>query len=276
MSRVIPVAVALIATFTTGLLAQEAPRQGQQPLTFDAVSIKRNVSADTFGGLQMLPDGTFRLMNSPLRSLVSAAYPGMSDYVGAPAWLNSELYDVVAKSALTKAAPEDRRAMMRALLAERFGFAAHVEKRDSPTFNLVLARSDGRLGPGMARTQADCATEGGRKAAAALSPPAGSLVPVCSSRMMHDGFEGDVTMEGLASVLRPFAGRHVFDNTGLTGHYRVKLAATLFAPELNATGIDSPTTIFTALQEQLGLRLQPSRAPLDVLVIERMERPREN
>jgi uncharacterized protein (TIGR03435 family) len=224
----------------------------------------------------MLPDGTFRLMNSPLRSLVSAAYPGIADYVDPPEWLNSERYDVIAKSALTEAAPEDRSAMMRALLADRFGFVAHVEKRDSPTFNLVLARSDGRLGPGITRTQADCATEGGRKAAAALSPPAGSLVPVCSWRMMDGGFEGDVTLADLASILRTFADRHVFDNTGLSGHHRVKLAANLFAPELSATGIDSPTTIFTALQEQLGLKLEPSRAPLDVLVIDRMERPREN
>jgi len=268
---------------TAGLMvhAQSQPSSQSQtstpPLAFDVVSIKVRVDEANSGSVGQLPDGTFRLVNSGLSTLVSDAYPGMAEIIGLPEWAHAR-YDVIAKTTVTAPTADQRREMMRTLLAERLKFAAHVEKRDQPTFDLVLARSDGRLGASIQRTAADCDTPSGRRAAAALPLPSGSEVPACGSRMTDKGVEGDMTMAGLASTIKMYAGRHVMDKTGLTGRYRVKLEVSLFSigADPNAAGIDAPVTIFTALTDQLGLKLQPSRAPLDVLVIDRMERPREN
>ena len=90
-----------------------------------------------------------------------------------------------------------------------------------------------------------------------------------------DGIEGDITMASLARMLGGYAERHVVDKTELPGSYRIKLSASLVAPQLSSTDIDGPPLVFTALFE-LGLKLQSSRALLDVLVIDRMERPSEN
>jgi uncharacterized protein (TIGR03435 family) len=213
-----------------------------------------------------------------------------------PAWATSEQYDVNATALLKNPTIEDRQAMMRALLAERFKFAAHLETQEQPSFDLVLARKDGRLGPGLKPSEVDCvaraaaqraAADAARAAGAAppppptFSPPApGSVVPPCSSRMMGNAFEGDLTMASLATLLRSMAGRYVVDKTGLTGNYRAKLEGVrlLQGPGLDpaAGGADELPSIFTALQEQLGLKLESSRARVEVLVIDHIERPSEN
>jgi uncharacterized protein (TIGR03435 family) len=261
----------------TGVLAQAPPPAADQQrgVAYDAVAIRRNAEGLTFGSIGTLPDGTFRLMNSTLSQLVSVAYPDMADYVGLPEWVQAERYDVTAKSALTNPSPEERRAMMRGLLADRFRFVAHTETREKPTFDLILARSDGRLGRSMQRSDVACDTPAPRGAALGKAAPAGSTVPLCSWAMTLDAVEGDITMASLARLLGTYAERHVIDKTGLTGSYRIKLSVGLMSPELSATAIDSPPTVFTALSD-LGLKLQSSRALLDVLVIDRMERPSEN
>jgi len=272
-------ALLCLSLATAGLAgqAQTEPRTSTPPLAFEVVSIKLRVDEANFGSMGHLPDGTFRLVNSGLSVLVSEAYPGMAEIIGLPEWWH-EGYDVTAKTTITAPTADQRAAMMRALLADRLKFVAHVEKRDQPTFDLVLARSDGRLGASIKRTTVDCETTSGRRDAAALPIPSGSEVPACGWRMTDKGIEGDVTMAGLATTIGTYAGRHVMDKTGLTGLYRVRLDVSLFTigTDPNTAGIDAPVTIFTALPDQLGLKLQPSRAPLDVLVIDRMVRPTEN
>ena len=265
------------AWMITAVLAQVSPSDSrpQRSVAYDAVAIKRNVEGATFGSMGTLPDGTFRLVNSSLSNLVSVAYPDMAEYIELPEWAQAEQYDVTAKSSLTNPSPEERRTMMRALLADRFRFVAHIETREKPTFDLMLARSDGRLGRSMRRSDAACDTPAQRSTALAKVPPPGSTVPLCSWAMMSDGIEGDITMAGLARLLRTYAGRQVIDKTGLAGSYRIVLSVSLVPPELSATDIDSPPTVFAALSE-LGLKLQSSRALLDVLVVDRMERPSEN
>jgi uncharacterized protein (TIGR03435 family) len=175
--------------------------------------------------------------------------------------------------------------------------AAHIESQDQPAFDLVLARKDGRLGPGLKPSEVDCAARAAAQRAAAdaaraagtpppppaFTPPApGSVVPPCTTRMMGNIVEGDMTMGGLASLLRSMAGRYVVDKTGLTGSYRVKLESVrLFqgpGPESATTtsAPDDTASIFTALQEQFGLKLESSRAQVEVLVIDHIERPSEN
>jgi uncharacterized protein (TIGR03435 family) len=222
-----------------------------------------------------------------------AQFPAIApiDMVGLPEWAQRDRYDVSATSPLGRpATPAERAAMMRAMLAERIKLVAHVEKREQPAYDLVLARSDGRLGPGIKPSEVDCVAKAAADAAALaagqLPPPRAfpdlnAPQPPCSGLNVTRGMEGDTTMENLARLLRGVggAGRPVVDKTGLTGSYRIKAefdrTAGQSGPDL-APSPGSPTTVFTALPEQLGLKLVPSKAEREVLVIDRLERPTEN
>jgi uncharacterized protein (TIGR03435 family) len=265
--------------------------------TFDVISIKPHAGDPNSSSMRPMPGGGIILVNGSVRTLIGRGYPGLvSEPVGLPAWATSEQYDVNATASLKNPTIEDRQAMMRALLAERFKFAAHLETQEQPSFDLVLARNDGRLGPGLKPSEVDCAARAAAQRAAAdaaraagtppppppaFSPPTpGSIVPPCNSRIMGNAVEGDFTMASLASLLRSTAGRYVVDKTGLTGSYRVKLEGVRFfqGPGLDPTAgaADELPSIFTALQEQLGLKLESSRARVEVLVIDHIERPSEN
>jgi uncharacterized protein (TIGR03435 family) len=278
----------LLAGATSNVFSQTPAPAG--PI-FDVVSIKRNTT-NTFGsnGSRQRPDGGFTLVNLPVITLIGRAYPvGVpADYVGLPAWATSDRYDVIATSSLTNPTQEQRAAMMQAMLAERFKLLVHVESREQPVFNLVLARTDGRLGPGIKSSEYDCAAlQAAQRAAAEAAAAAGIPLPPtridpsaprpCVPFMSGDRMEGDMTPATLANFLRPAAGRFVVDKTGLTGSYRLTLTFDRMA------GIRGPSTdpsaapsVFTAVQEQLGLRLESSRAMRETLVIDRLERPTEN
>jgi uncharacterized protein (TIGR03435 family) len=102
--------------------------------------------------MRQMPNGGFILVNSTVRTLIGRAYPGLaSGPIGLPSWTASEHHDVNATASLKNPSVDDRRAMMLAMLAERFKFAAHVETQEQPAFDLVLARRDGKLGPGLKR-----------------------------------------------------------------------------------------------------------------------------
>lgn len=288
-----PFALGLLLAIATSNVFSQTPTQSPAPTgpTFDVVSVKRNTS-DALGsnGSSQRPDGGFTLLNIPVITLIGRAYPvGVpADYVGLPAWARTDRYDVIATSSLKNPTQEQRAAMMQALLADRFKLLVHVENREQPVFNLVLARSDGRLGPGIKSSEYDCAAvQAAQRAAAEAALAAGtplsptridpSAPPPCVPFMSGDRMEGDMTPTTLANFLRPAAGRFVVDKTGLTGSYRVTLTFDRMA------GIRGPSTdpsaapsVFTAVQEQLGLRLEPSRAMRETLVIDRLERPTEN
>ena len=278
--------------------AATAPVMTQAPAgpAFEVVSIRRNTTnALGSNGSRERPDGGFTLVNIPIGTLVARAYPPAvpADMIGLPAWAMSERYDISATSPLARpATPEERAAMMRAMLADRFKLVAHLEKRDEPAYDLVLARGDERLGPGIKPSGVDCeaklaAEREAAQAAAAAGTPApprvipdfNAPVPPCTVRMTGPRMEGDMTMERLAMFLRPAAGRWVVDRTGLKGSYRVSLEydrmASLRGPEAVAAP-GGPPSVFTAVQEQLGMRLESSRAAREMLVIDRLERPTEN
>jgi uncharacterized protein (TIGR03435 family) len=180
--------------------------------------------------------------------------------------------------------------MLRAMLADRFKLAVHVEKREQPVYDLVLARSDARLGPGITPTEIDCAARIAAERAAAEdardagTPPRAregsdrnAPAPRCTLRVVGDRLEGDTTIANLTMMLRTFTGREVMDKTGLTGFYRVTMNFDSIAARRGADPAaqrpDAPPSIFTALQEQLGMKLQSSRAEVGRLVIDRIERP---
>lgn len=234
-----------------------SPRLASQTLTFDVVSIKRSAPGAPAGSAGVQPGGRYRLVNGPARILISAAYPEAEEIVGAPDWVTYENYDVTAVAG-ANATHDDIAAMMRSMLALRFRLQGRMEKRERPVYALTLARRDGTLGPNLRRST--CAEGDAGKTPCVARFDRGSIVA------------GGFSMEWLAVNLRGGAGRVVVDRTGLIGTYDFTLNYTFGPPALDSAP-DGKPSLFTALQEQLGLKLEPAQAPLPVVVVERIERP---
>jgi uncharacterized protein (TIGR03435 family) len=263
---------------------------------FDVVSIKPHVVSGTevaaFTMMNQRPDGGLTMSRVPVGLILAMAYQPMStaDMVGLPDWAQREFYDISATASLKDPSLETRMQMVRAMLADRFRLQAHRERREVPSFDLVLARDDGKLGPALVRSANDCdALIAARRKEAAAAARAGgpppppqrfdpNAPPPCTFGGIPNGVFGELTIPNLAAMLRNAAGRIVVDKTGLTGWYRATLKFDFAAyPELARTApADDPPSVFTALREQLGLKLEPSRTERDVLVIDRLERPTEN
>jgi uncharacterized protein (TIGR03435 family) len=139
----------------------------QSPIEFDAASLKRNIGAQSqFGSPSILPTGEIRLINVPLRFLVSQAYPGATVPVKIeklPSWAE-DTYDFVARGK-PNASPDERAQMFRSLMAQRSRLTAHLETRPQPGYRLLIARLDGRLGPSLTRSTLDCSTQNARPSA---------------------------------------------------------------------------------------------------------------
>lgn len=286
-------AVVLSLTFTSAAAFAQTPADGPR---FEVVSIKRNTSnALGSNGSSERPDGGFTLLNVPMMTLVARAqFPAIApvDMAGLPEWARTERYDVSATSPLSRpATPQERAAMVRAMLVDRVKLATHVEKRQLPVYDLVLARADGRLGAGIKPSEIDCVAKAAADrtaaevAAAAGTPPARPTIPdfnapppTCGPIRVGTGMEGDMTMETLARMLRASAGRPIVDKTGLKGSYRVQVQFDRFlggGPDVTPSSNGLPS-VFSALPAQLGLKLEASKAEQEVLVIDRLERPSEN
>jgi uncharacterized protein (TIGR03435 family) len=262
--------VVLIGGTALAGLAQTRP-------TFDVVSIKLNTSGVPGSTRNETPGTPLALTNAPALTLIRIAYPAQNrEVVGAPDWTRTERYDVIAKARGTPSR-DDVRAMTQAMLADRFRLQAHYEDREEPVYKLVLARSDGRLGDGIRRSTLDCdaIAAANRRGEKLPDVQVSNGAPPCGMRQSSGVLEiGGQPMEMLARVLATSAGRVVVDATGLTGNYELTLR---FAPQPSpGVRADNAPSVFTALQEQLGLKLEPARAPLQTLVVDHIERPTEN
>jgi uncharacterized protein (TIGR03435 family) len=271
---------------------------GQQTgVQFDVVSIKINPNIRSNARPVERPDGGFRLTNVPVMTLIARAYPPAipAEMVGLPDWAKSERYDVSATSSLERATAEDRVAMLRTMLSERFKLAVHFEQREQDTFDLVLARRDGKLGPGLTQSTTECnqvpKEPPSASQAASTLPDFSQPPPPCTARtadstlrpaaqaQLGDVLEGDAPMATLAEALRFPAGRRVVDKTGLAGSYRFRLNFDSMAarrPPNVAPPPDAAPSVFIAMPEQLGLKLVPSRTPRDTLIVDHLERPTPN
>jgi uncharacterized protein (TIGR03435 family) len=191
--------------------------------------------------------------------------------VGIPPWADLERYDISAK---TEAPLNDLRILLRTLLRDRFTFRAHTETRAAPAFLLTLARPNQPLGPKLQPTTVNCDdAEAVRKARE--TKPAGA--PLCGgvsgrNRIWMSGMRISTLANAIASLL----DRPVVDRTGLTGRFDFDLEYTATSDLANLADAADRVSIFTAIQEQLGLRLQAEDVPLEVLVIDAIERPTEN
>ena len=282
-------AVMLSMALGSVVLAAQSPPAGDD-LRFEVTSIKRNLTnALGSNGSAERPDGGFVLLNVPIMTLVARAqYPLIPpiDMVGLPEWARSERYDVRTTSRLSRpATPQERAAMTRAMLVERVELETHVETRATSVFDLVLARADGRLGNGIKPSEVDCVAKAAadRASAEAGTPPSRPAIDMnappaaCSGMRVNGGLEGDATMENLILLLRSTAGRPIVDKTGLKGSYRIKVtfarAFSSAGPSTTPSADDDLPDLFSALPAQLGLKLEPSKADREVLVIDRLERP---
>lgn len=217
----------------------------------------------------------FRTVNAPLERIILYAF-GSRDYqlVGAPGWIRSERFDITAKYPAGHS-PAQVPSMVRALLEDRFKLKTHADKREGPIYALILARADGKLGPDLKRPDVDCKAELAKQ----TGPRAITPGTPCFAVQYGEGpdrliWGGNRTMAQLAEMLSTPAGRDVLDRTGLTGTFDVRLrwrpdAGLTTAPDAPDAGV----SLFTAVQEQLGLKLESTRAPLEVLVIDSVERP---
>jgi uncharacterized protein (TIGR03435 family) len=301
------------------LLANPAAQTAQTPAlstagpVFDVVSIKPSapLQPGTFPTPQNIqrPDGGFTMTRVTAVLLIMRAHPipdlGVDDIVGLPDWARREAFDVSATSTLTRATSEDRTAMMKAMLTDRFKLAVHVEPRPRQLFELVLARGDRRLGPGLTPVDTDCAAYWAAWRAAdeaAMNEGRPRLIErpditkphPCTPRLRtgrpgsragsasaapSTRIEGETAMAEFVTLLRLPARRQVVDKTGLSGSYRVAMEfdmlSSMRGPDV-AAAPDSAPDIFTAIQEQLGLKLRPAAVVMDTLVIDRLERPTEN
>ena len=183
--------VLLIAAATSDVLTQStsSPPAGAGP-AFDVVSITQSKTTTLGSTVTQRPDGGITMVNVPVVAFIARAYPPAApiDMVGLPGWARSERYDVSATSSLSNPTSDERSAMLRAMLADRFKLAVHFEKREQPAFDLVLARSDGRLGPGIKPLAMDCERIAAERAAGAArnaAPPPPQLNARISTRLLR-------------------------------------------------------------------------------------------
>ena len=177
--------------------------------------------------------------------------------------------------------------MLRALLADRFKLVMHKETKELPIFELVLARQDGKLGPQLRPAAVDCAARTVAAARGATQPPPASSGPpgpgFCGTTMNPVSVRGGgVTLAMLADILVGPTQRLVIDRTGLTGNWDLEVNYTPDQSQL-PPGIELPSgidpngpSLFTAIEEQLGLKLRPARGPVEVLVIDSVQQPTPN
>jgi len=249
-----------------------------QELKFEAAVLKRNTSGTS--GMQVDQQGNRYVMtNGNMRTLILNAYgPRSTELIGAPSWLETERYDLMATFE-PYSTRDQVRAMLRAFLADRVKLSTHFEDRDHDVYVLSVARADGRLGSSIRPSSSDCAGVAAAVAAGRQAPslaPADNGAPACGMRSNRGEFlAGGITMDVLARNLGSRTGRIVIDRTGLTGYYQLTLKFSADAGTPADPNGDSPS-IFTALREQLGLKLASGRAPIQTLVIDHVERPTDD
>ena len=275
--------VIVLAVAVTGALMAQTEARPQ----FEVASIKPAAPDARGMFVRMNPGGRVDITNMTLRELIIIAWRIQPNQLsGGPAWLGSARFDISAKS---ENAPKqgDLPLMIQTLLEDRFQLKIHRETKELSIYALVLARKDGKLGPALKETtESSCTQPDPTKPLPPLDP--GKPPPrYCGNMMMQQrrltaiGVPVDRLVPSLARML----GRTVIDKTGLTGRYDITLEWSQDEAPAVQTASDSPLpaateapgpSIFTALQEQLGLKLDSQKGPVEVIVIDRAEKPSEN
>lgn len=250
MPRFMPAArlVCVALTITAGALAQDAAALPR----FEVASVKLSASNET-GSRNDLSGANVVFRNYVLTGIFQTAFNVDRLDLEAPAWLDSERFDITAKVPDEKASLDERRQMLQALLIDRFGLAFHRESKIRAGFGLVVARNGAKIRP--------------------VEDVGGHI---------NDNRPGNIqrlrtTIDGFASALAYIVRQPVMDETHMEGHYNIVLT---YTPDPGsgapAAASDGPS-IFTAIEEQLGLKLEPRKVPVDIFVVDRCQKlPTEN
>ena len=243
-------------------LAPAFPQTSPARPEFEVASVKRNLSGSR-PWLVPPVGGRFTATNVSLRLLIRNGWP--SKILGGPPWVDTEGYDVSAIAPQPDVTPDDFSLMMQNLLKERFGLRVHPETHEARVYVLL----PGKTGLKLPNARPEPCFHG-LKSQYAVPQTGCSGMGVTSESITNE----KVSMEWFASVLAGVLGRPVLDRTGFTGSFEVHLE---FAPVAPGDHTDNTKpSIFTALEEQLGLRLEPQKGSEEVLVIDHVERPSEN
>lgn len=268
---------------------------GQDPATFEVAAVKPNRSGDAKVTIQILPGGRFSAIGVTLRQLIRNAYQLQEFQItSGPAWIDTDRFDIVAKTegvdttdpfqAGTRG-PGPVQLMLRGLLADRFKLEVHTDSKQLPIYALARSRS-GAFGPALQRSNHACLA--GR---VSVGPPAGAVPPaeppLCGMRVLPGTIvAGGVSLAQLANTLSGLVNRVVVDRTGVADNFEFTLrwtpeqipagfdkkAAAMGLPPIDADG----PSLFTAMREQLGLKVDAQKGPVDILIVDRAERPHEN
>jgi uncharacterized protein (TIGR03435 family) len=294
------------ATVFIGGQPPPAPPWDAPHLEFEVASVKSNKSGPMMSAMRTVPS-EFRMTNVPLRILIMQAYRLSTYQLVGPSWLDSERFDIVAK-APEGSRPDQTMLMLRGLLADRFKLKVHSETRETQLYALVLARSDGKLGPKLSKSTDDCekilaerraaaqAARGGGAGPIPFTMPGPNEKPVCTISMrptqVTNGLPlltfrgGGQPMQMVVNQISSFLNKRVVDRTGLTGLYDFELQFSMqgqmplttqgaVSGAVPAAPIDDGPTMFDAVRE-MGLKLESERGPVEHLVIDSVERPTED
>src|SRR5688500_7346578 len=302
-------AILLAATAVSAQDPAAGPAAVSPNASFEVASVRpSNPNPDPTNPLSQIalmlpqPGGRFTATNTPLRMLIMAAYELQQDaqLTGGPPAMLAAKYDITARAAGTATlAMKELPQLLRSLLADRFKLKAHTESRELPLYDLVLARSDGRLGPELRPSKSECskadelaADQGAALAKGDLASFVGKPGPCMITKDTSDRplkliKRGDGQQDKkLVEVLSQLTGRAVRDKTGVTGRYDFamkmerqmvlalaqRMGANIPAAAANIPQSDG-SSLTTAINEHLGLKLEPTRGPVDVVVIDGVEAP---
>jgi uncharacterized protein (TIGR03435 family) len=301
MKKLVLLGVLASATLTA---QQPSPAPPDAALRFEVASVKPNKSGEGFIAFNMQPE-RLNLTNIPVRQLIVRAYQVQPYQVlGGPSWLTSDRFDLTAK-APGGSTPQQMNVMLQSLLSDRFKLKIHKETRQSDVYRLVKARADGKLGENVKPAAVDCAAGRGRPGGPAPGPTLGAPVPPglpgargagpsgpgggpggCYMMVGPGGLEiAGQSMSAFANSLANQLGRPVRDETGLTGNYDFVVT---FMPEGGRGGLPPPgapelppidpnaPALTTAVIEQLGLKLEPAKGPVEMIVIDSIDQPTED
>jgi len=281
-SLAVGLVVALCAPIVAGVAraaaAQDAPVILANARSFDVASVKPSAPDVQLPGIRPIQaGGRFTAVGLTVRELLQLAFGNngqllRTQVVGGEPWIDDEHFDIIATSEqLTKPGNPFTtiRGLLQRLLQDRFHATVHIDTRDLPIYELALARRDRRPGPQLRQPSAPCRQE--------LTVDRTADIPPCGFQPAPpDQWSGrSLPMALLANNLGhlPDVGRIVRDRTGLSGGFDMELR---FTRQTTSAAADAEPGIFTALQEQLGLKLVPARGPVDVIVIDSIGRPEPN
>ena len=249
---------------------------------FEVASIKRETGVSSGITFAARAGGTLTVINNPLTNVIDNAY-GIRRYqlIGGPDWINSDRYNIQAKAA-GDAPRAEMMSMLQLLLEGRFKLKVHRETRELPVYVLTVAKGGIKLQP---------AREGGCVNADPRYPrrpaPGEKLTPSCGNNIITASTwnASAIDMASAAAALVGVLGRNVIDKTGITGKYDIHVQWT---PDQAPAGVDTaaqsnalasenaPPPLVTVLEQDLGLKLESTRGPVDVLIIDHVERPSED